>query len=309
MADDLLPERGRTRNIYVVLRDAVGPASSGEIAAGDILAALWNGKLKVLVLMIAFAIVGSVYAFLAPTWYQAEVAMSPVGKRSLSGGLGQLGGLASLAGISIPGADSGEPLAVLKSRSIAREFIEDQKLMPILYADRWSEATHDWIADGKPAPDIRDAVQYFDESIRGVGEDKKSGMITLTIRWKDAGLAADWANLLVRRVNERMRVSAIHDSQSSINYLQKEMQAASVVSLQQSIGRVLESEMQKMALARSNEEFAFKVIDAATPPERLQSPKRLFIVVMSALFGAACGAAWVLVGSLGVSRRSVQRNV
>jgi uncharacterized protein involved in exopolysaccharide biosynthesis len=71
--------------------------------------------------------------------------------------------------------------------------------------------------------------------------------------------------------------------------LQREIAATSVVSLQQSMGRVLEGEMQKLMLARGNEEFAFKVIDRATPPKKRDTPKRALIAIVSLLTGGFLG--------------------
>lgn len=41
-----------------------------------------------------------------------------------------------------------------------------------------------------------------------------------------------------------------------------------LVALQQAIGRLLENELQKLVLARGNEEFAFRVIDTAVAPRK-----------------------------------------
>jgi LPS O-antigen subunit length determinant protein (WzzB/FepE family) len=86
-----------------------------------------------------------------------------------------------------------------------------------------------------------------------------------------------------------LRAQTIRESQTSIDYLQKEMQQTTVISLQQSIGRVLEGQMQSMALARSNEEYAFKVIDPAVAPKYRSEPKRLLILVASFMIGLVLG--------------------
>jgi hypothetical protein len=136
------------------------------------------------------------------------------------------------------------------------EFITEQNLMRVLLKDFDS-------SDG--APDVRDAVRIF-EKVRSISEDKKTGLTTLSVRWSDPKTAADWANLMVQRLNSRLRSQALAESQRNVDFLQKEIAATSVVSLQQSMGRVLEGEMQKLMLARGNEQFAFKVIDPAIPP-------------------------------------------
>jgi uncharacterized protein involved in exopolysaccharide biosynthesis len=138
-------------------------------------------------------------------------------------------------------------------------------------------------------------VKAFNTNIRSVTEDKKTGLVTLSIRWKDPETAAKWANLLVERVNDRLRNQALAESERNVAYLQREIAASSVVSLQQSMGRVLEGEMQKLMLARGNEEFAFKVIDRAVPPKQRDAPKRTLIVLVSFLAGGFLGILAVFV--------------
>ena len=252
-----------------------------EIDLWELWDTIWSGRWLIIAITSIFTLGGVTYALLAQEWYKADVVLAPAdAKKSMSGALAQFGGLASLAGISLPGAGEQEPVAVLKSKEFARAFITDLNLMPVFLKDAESS--------GKPL-DIRDAVRVFDTSVRTVSEDKKTGLVTLSIRWKDPDTAAEWANLLVQRLNDRLRQQALAESERNVAYLQKEMAATSVVSLQQSMGRVLEGEMQKLMLARGNEEFAFKVIDRATPPKLRESPKRSLIAIVSLLAGGFLG--------------------
>ena len=252
-----------------------------EIDLWELWDTIWSGRWLIIAITSIFTLGGVTYALLAQEWYKADVVLAPAdAKKSMSGALAQFGGLASLAGISLPGAGEQEPVAVLKSKEFARAFITDLNLMPVFLKDAEKS--------GKPL-DIRDAVRVFDASVRTVSEDKKTGLVTLSICWKDAETAAEWANLLVQRLNDRLRQQALAESERNVTYLQKEMAATSVVSLQQSMGRVLEGEMQKLMLARGNEEFAFKVIDRATPPKLRESPKRSLIAIVSLLAGGFLG--------------------
>lgn len=263
----------------------VNSAYDDEIDLWELWETIWSGRWLIVAITGVFTLGGVTYALLAQEWYKADVVLAPADKKAGAGGaLAQLGGLASLAGISIPGASEGEPVAVLKSKDFARSFITDLNLMPALLEGG------DW---GDKKPDIRDAVKVFDTKIRTVTEDKKSGLVTLSVRWKDPDTAADWANVLVKRLNDRLRTQAQEESERNVAFLQREIAATSVVSLQQSMGRVLEGEMQKLMLARGNEEFAFKVIDRATPPKQRETPKRTLIALVSMLAGGFLGVLFV----------------
>jgi uncharacterized protein involved in exopolysaccharide biosynthesis len=255
-------------------------AYDDEIDLWQLWDTIWSGRWLIIAITSLFAVGGVTSALLAQEWYRAEVVLAPADKKGgMSGALSQLSGLASLAGVSVGGGEGSPPLAVLKSKDFAREFITDMKLMPILFKD--AEIS-------KEQPDIRDAIRVF-EVIRTVTDDKKSGLVTLSVRWKDPDTAALWANELARRVNARLRAEALQEAERNVAYLQKEMAATSVVSLQQSMGRVLEGEMQKLMLARGNEQFAFKVIDRATPPKFRESPKRAQMSIVATLVGGVFG--------------------
>src|ERR1700733_5840166 len=68
-------------------------------------------------LVIAAALVcglaGTGYAFLAPQWFRAEVVMIPVTQKSplSTSSLGEIGGLASLAGLDLGGGGDQESMA------------------------------------------------------------------------------------------------------------------------------------------------------------------------------------------------------
>ena len=251
---------------------------------------IWQGKWLIIGVTAAFALSSAVIVLILTSWYRADVMLAPVRATSaddLASPLGSLGGLASLAGIGVGGSTS-EPLAVLESRDLAREFIEQQNLLPVLFARKWDAKSARWKpTDPKDWPDVRDGVKYLVEKIRTVKDDKKSGLVTLTIEWTDAKTAADWANLFVDRANERIRARALLDAQANVSFLQRELAATSVVTLQQSIGRLPDSELQKVMLARENKEFAFRVIDRAEVPKWRVWPKRVLTIVLATLISGA----------------------
>jgi uncharacterized protein involved in exopolysaccharide biosynthesis len=297
MQENHEPDPSLQRYVYLVPSQSALHEAAGEIGLDEIWRMIWIRRRLVFGVTLISAIAAAAYSLVATQWYQADVVLLPVKEKSISGGLSQLSSLGSLVGINIPLATGSEPVAVLKSKSFARQFIEDEKLLPILLADKWNAGTGEWKTKGPEQPDVRDGVKYFDEKVRTVVEDKKTGLVTLSIQWKNRADAANWANLLASRLNDRLRTEAIEEAQVSIDYLQKEMTNTSNVSLGQSISKVLESEMQKMALARANKEFAFKVVDSAFPPKRRKYPQRTLIVAMAAVLGALAGMMYVVLSA------------
>lgn len=296
------------RLVYVMPQQMSGARTDDEVDLLALWNIVWRGKILVAVVTILFA-VGSVLFALAQTeWYRAEVLLAPAEERSSTAVGGQLGGLAALAGVSVGGeGEVAEAMATLRSREFARAFIDENQLIQVFFADAWNEAASSWRAeDSSLWPDVRDAVIYFHEKVLEVSKDHQSGLVTLAIEWTDPEVAAIWADDLVRRLNARQRERALRTAEVNVAYLQAELAQTSVVTLQQSIGRLLESEMQKLMLARGNEEFAFRIIDGAEPPKYRVRPKRTQIAVLGTLLGGMIGVLIVCITYM--VRRGLERN-
>lgn len=263
----------------------------------EMLRMLWARRKVIFIAALLCGIAGATYSLLVTPVFRAQVTLLPVLNRPGQGLMGQLGalsGLAGLAGLNLEGSDKTEPLAVLSSRDFSRQFIENSKLVTVILYDKWDAATGKWKQTGADTPDIRDAVERFDKDIRRVGEDRKSGLVVLTIDWKDPVLAATWANELAQQINEQMRQRAVANADRSIRYLRAELGGTTEVALQQSISRLLESQMQNMMVARGNAEYAFRVVDQARVPKKRVFPKRVLITIGAALIGGLLACAWFM---------------
>jgi uncharacterized protein involved in exopolysaccharide biosynthesis len=231
---------------------------------------------------------GFAYALYAPEVYMAETLLAPAQeeKSGASSALTQFGGLAAMAGISIPSDSNVEQVvATLKSRKFLQAFIEQNKLIPVLFDEIWDVENQAWkVLSVEDEPTEQKAIESF-KACLSVDEDKKSGLIILSISWKDPEVAAQWANDLVKQLNEQLREQAIADSRKRVGYLEQELAKTTLQDMRAVLYNLLESEKQKAMLANVNEDFALEVIDPAVPPENREKPKRKLIVAL----GGACG--------------------
>lgn len=241
----------------------------------------------------ASTLIALIIAFLLPPVYRAEVLLAPVSEdqsEGLSAIASQYGDVAALAGINLgPSKDkTAEYIAALKSRSLSVSFINEENLKPFLFPGNWDEEGKKW-KDNTNIPSDWDAFKKFDEDIRTVQVDRKTGLVTLEIEWKDAALAAKWANSLVRRVNTRLRNETIEEAERSIGYLEKQLLSISTVEIQQSIYRLIETQAKKKMIANSREAYAFTVIDPAVSPQLEARPRRIMIITIAFLSGLITG--------------------
>ena len=272
---------------------------TAEITFEEVVSRIWARKKLVLAVALGAAAIASGIALVIPKSYVASTVISPVASNPNNGGLGgglssiatQFGGLASLAGISVPGdSHKYESLAILQSEQLTEKYIADQNLLPILYASEWDAAKGAWTtSDPSKMPTLWKANRDF-KHIRLISNDSKTQLTTVSIKWKDPKLAATWANDLVKLTNEYLRDQAITEAEKNIAYLSAQAAKTDVVAIKQGIYTMIQVEINKAMTARGTADFALKVLDPAVPPERPSSPV-LSIWLFGGLFGGGLVAA------------------
>jgi len=268
---------------------------------------MWHGKWIILVLSLVGLLLAGTVARSMTRIYEAKVVMLPAesdNNSGLSAIASQFGGLASLAGVSIPGGGTDsvkESIAVLKSRRFTAAFIESEGLKAIMFeTDVEHESGTDQfgstIEQDDQYPTDEQAFIAFD-GVRLINQDKRSGVITLTIHWKSPALAAEWANKLVAKINAVMRKRAINHAQKSIEYLQQQLNQTNIVELQEVIFRLIEAQMKSIMIANVREEYAFKVIDPAFVPDsdHYIKPKEMLMMILGLILGGMIGLLFVFV--------------
>lgn len=265
-----------------------------DISLRDLAQKLWQrrGLIAVITTLATAAAVAT--AFLLPEKFQASVVLSAVTSEADVGKLGgagallsQFGGIAGISGLGGAGSSKKvEAVATLQSSSLTEAFIRDKNLLPILFPDRWNAERKKWEGDDPDrVPTIWKGEMKFRKDIRSVTEDKKSGLVTMTITWSNPQQAAEWANDLVSRTNAALRHRAIEESERNLAYLNEQTSKTSVVELQRAIYGLTETEIKKIMIANGSEEYAFRVIDPARVPEERTSPKRGLIAVSGLVLG------------------------
>lgn len=268
----------------------------------ELLRLLWAKRILMAGCVAAFILSAAAAAFLMTPVYRSSVLLVPAdvqtsGVSSLLGGLGELGGLAALAGVDVGGSSSAtdEALAVLRSRAFTEAFIRARNLLPELFGDRWDSARGQW-ADPENPPTMAQGYRYFDQSVRSVSQDARTGLVTVRVDWRDPVVSAEWANDLVDRLNAEMRRRAIARTNASVKYLEQELANTVIVDTRSAVSRLMESHINQRMLANVTEEYAFRVIDRALPPDDDDPvrPRTLVMLVSAAAAGLLAGVVVVL---------------
>lgn len=275
-------------------------AEGAEFSLREFVDIIKRGRWIIVPVTLMTTLVAGVAAWVMPKTYESGIVISPTsettGQMSGSGGLSQFAGIASLVGLST-GSDSkkSESLAILQSDALTEKYIKDNNLLPILFASKWDSTANKWrTTDPSKIPTLWKANEFFRDKVRTVTTNPKSGIVTLKITWRDPDLAAKWANELVASANDYLRLNAIALSERNIAYLGQEAVKTDVVGVKQAIYEILQSEISKEMLARGNEEYAFRILDRALPPERAASPRKMLWLAGGFFAGLALSVLLVL---------------
>ena len=275
-----------------------------EVSLKEVVRLLQRRKWLVALVTLAFGGLAALVAWVTPNTYRASIIVAAATNTPGSGQMGGLGavvsqfsGLASLAGLAM-GGDSrrAESVAVLQSEALVEDYIRDNHLLQVLYAKEWDARAQRWkITDPEKIPTVWKAAQRFKRSIANVSTETKTGLVTLTVTWYDAKLAAKWANDLVAKTNDRLRGKAIVESDRNIAYLNIEAAKTDVVGVKTAIYSVLQNEISKEMLARGSDEYALKVVDPAVAPEVPHSPQPVMWVAIGLFAGMLLCVTWAFV--------------
>jgi len=271
---------------------------------------LWSRRLLILAIVCAVEIPAILVAVFSEPVYRSATVIVRADTRDQSSVLGSLasgfGGFGGLLSQGFLGGDvSNKASAILLSRSFAESFIIDENLLPILFSDKWDPERGDW-RDPQHVPSMNGAVSLFIGEIRKLDEDEWFGTLTLTVEWYDRELAARWANLMVERLNERIRSTAVFEAESSLQYLNEELQKASMLNLREAIYMLVQDQINKIMLANVRKEYAFKVIDPAVVADKgaYVRPKRFLLISLGLIVGLPIGIfVALLLGAIDRARR------
>ena len=265
-----------------------------------------------------FAFVSVIYALSLSDQYKATVLLAPAQSDSsdLSGALGQLGGLASLAGVDIGGGDSSEAQMaqeIMKSWSFIDGFIADNDLAVELCAVQdWSQGSNEllindgvydtenkqWLIENESGvtgpPSSWVLFQAFSERLV-VSENKKSGLVSVSIEYYSPQIAKQWLDMYVAAINAHMQQRQMEKVTNNINYLQAQIENTSIAEMREVFYTIIAQQTKNKMLAEASPEYAFVAVSPSMVPEVTSQPQRRFIIILGTLLGGMLSVLLVLV--------------
>ena len=289
-----------------------------EIDLRELFGVLWSGKIKIIVITAVFAVGSVFYALSVPNQYRATALLAPAQSDGggLSSALGQLGGLASLAGVSIGGGESSESQIAqesMRSWSFVEMFIADNDLSVEVYAaESWNKSSNtlaidddvydttqqSWLIEDDNGelrpPTSWELFERFQEML-SVSEDKKSGLVSVSIEYYSPQVAKDWLDLYVSSINEHMQSRQVAKVSNNISYLEAQIDKTSIAEMREVFYTIIEEQTKNKMVAEASPDYAFVAVSPSMVPEQKSQPKRALICILGTLLGGMLSVLLVLV--------------
>lgn len=280
------------------MHDAEVDAGPHGLDLKQALSVVWRGKGVIAATALACATVALAYALTADEVYRSEALVQPRQETRTGAGLlslsGAIGGIGDVAGFSTVSGERAVAVATLKSRVLIETFIDEKKLLPKLYASKWDAETGKWTVAPDKVPTTWQAYNDFTKRVLKIVEDRKTGLVTVGVEWRDPEEARDWVSELIARTNAHLKSQAIEEGERNLSYLETQSRKIGQIELQQALYGLVESELKKLMIAKGRDEFALKTIDKAVVPKRRTWPKRMLICVVGFGLGGIAGVLLVL---------------
>ena len=289
-----------------------------EIDLRELFGVLLAGSRKIIAITAVFAFVSVIYALSVPNQYKATVLLSPAQSESsgLSGALSQLGGLASLAGVSMGGSASTEgqiAQEIMKSWSFIDGFIAKNNIAVEVYAaegwnkgsdaleidnDAYDVQANEWLIEdetgAKGPPSSWELFNAFNQKLR-ISEDKKSGLVSVSIEYYSPLIAKQWVDMYVESINRLMQQRQVDKVSRNIEYLQQQVDKTSISEMRDVFYSIIEEQTKNKMIAEASPDYAFVAVGPSMVPKQKSQPQRALICILGTFLGGMLSIVLVLV--------------
>ncbi len=282
---------------------------------------IWKRKLVILLITTSFSILSVIYSLSLPNYYESSALLTQK-EGSNSSALSQYSGLASMAGINLPGSQEEDKvnlaIAILKSKNFLKEIASDIDSFPqIIMASKgynevtneiifdpkiYDSQTNEWTRKVKPPqekkPSFLELHKAFNQDVFSYYKDKETGYITLSIELISPVHAHEFLSEIITKLNDISRMQALEEAEKSLGFLQEELSKTSQISIKDSIAKLSDAELNKKMMAAVNKEYLLKVIDPPFIPIFKSSPSRALICIIGFLLGIITSFCYIFLSEL-----------
>ena len=301
-----------------------------EINFQELLYILLKEKKSIIIFTTFLSISALIYSFSLPNIYESKALLNPMQQQdNISSTLESLGGLASIAGIGIPGINQESNAQKAKEKLNSLSFFENE-IMPSIFLpnlmalDYWDHYTNKifydddiynqnsdlWVRDfsypQKQIPSPQESFEVFHKDHLKISEDKQTGFITIAVKHESPYIANQWTELIVSKINAFYRDKDKREAEKAILFLNSQLNKTSLSEIKLALVELLQVEIKKLTLVEAKELYVFDYIDPSVVMEEKESPNRIMIVFLGAIIGAFIGILFVLIRQINLKNTELE---
>ncbi len=243
-------------------------------------------------------------AFLSPKVFLTETKITSnfTDQSGFSSLLGQFGSLSSIAGVSLTDESrkKKEALAVFESRKFIINFILQNQYSKNLFPERWDENSGSWIKQSiwlahykslvyglsvSAEPTEGEIYNRFMKKYFSLSESVDGSSYVVGVKTNDKSFGLEISRRIISYINEEMRLRFENEARSSIEMLRRELKSQNSAEIIKVGYELIEGQERNILVAKSRNEFAFKVVDPPMTLDGYYTPN----VVFQAVFGFFLG--------------------
>lgn len=276
-----------------------------EIDLLDLLNVIWQGKSLILILTSLITIFTAVYSLNIPNFYKSESILVSSDTNDLKN-FSQYSGLASMAGINLPGSSSNsviEVMEIIQSRQFVNHLLTFENVLPSLMAadsydhenevlvfnaNIYDEKTNSWLVDNGMSlrPSYLEAHRVYINEVMSISQDSKTGLVSVSVQHISPFFASELLKLIITEANNLKRAKDINISKEALDFLKLELAQTSLVEIKNSINQLIKAQLETEMMAKVNEDYSLVIIEPPFVPDQKFGPNRTLMVVLALLIGS-----------------------
>ena len=291
------------------------PYFDDEIDLRELFNVLWTAK-KLIIQITAIFAIGSVAYSLSLTNYYKSESLLIARSASETQGLSQFGGLAAMAGVSLPSSGddkAAQTIELIKSRQFVKHLMTFDDILPsIMAAKTYNSGSQELLFDqklydsetktwkrkpkknGPIIPSYIEAHKAY-KSMMSISQDKTTGFISINIEHISPLFAKELLELIIRESNELLRKKDMEESKQGLGYLTSELSKTPFVEIKGSINALIEVQLETQMLAQIHQDYILIEIEPPFIPEKKSKPSRALICVLGTMLGGMLSVLIVLI--------------
>jgi hypothetical protein len=292
---------------------------------GEYLSILWNGKIYIIVFSTLFIVLASLYLQFAERKYTVEFKLKPVATSEDKNNLSGLGGIASLAGVSLGASGSNTEFQIFKELTTSFEVAEiifnnsdNKKLIRSIFNAEWDVSKNDYSEPNKGKfhatiidsfnllagnynksyipPNGKRLAIYISKKLK-MSEDTDTGFLTIKSQTSNPDMMLSLIHMVTDISDEIMRQRYIEFSTEPLTFYKEKIRTSRSREHREALAELISIEEQKLMLASKGEFFIAEPFLGPYVSLYPTAPVPILVLTLSLIIGIFVSIIVILIRS------------